>query len=278
MQWEAPAEGTALPPLVCVHGGGGQSTDWFGVSADAPGWAPRAVEVGYPVYLLDRPGHGRSPYDPTRLGERTPFPDYAGAAALFAPDPGDPTPFNPAWEWERLPGSPELDALVASSGGILLNTALSQELDARRLVDLLERTGPAFLITHSAGSSAGWLAASRAPALVRGIVAVEPIGPPCRDLGPRGSLEYGVTAVPLDGVGRRPLEALPVLIVSGEASGRAENDAATTAFLADRGASATHVRLGDLGVTGNGHGLILEANAGHALAPVLRWLATQQAQ
>jgi pimeloyl-ACP methyl ester carboxylesterase len=276
VQWEAPVTGTDKYPFVFVHGGGGQSTDWLGVSDEAPGWAPQAVDQGFPVYLLDRPGHGRSPYDPARLGERTGFPDYAGAAAVFVPAGGSTTAANPAWAWGREPGSAELDALVASSSGMLTNSALSQELDARRIVDLLERTGPAVLVTHSAGAAGGWLAAARAPHSVRAIVAVEPIGPPYQPLGPRGRLEHGVTAVPLEapaGSHEPPLGGVPVLVVSADSSGRADNDAQTVAFLNNAGASASQLRLEDLGITGNGHGLIFESNTKDIFAPVLEWLA-----
>ncbi|ASN37916.1 lysophospholipase [Arthrobacter sp. 7749] len=270
VHWEAPAAGSTALPLVFVHGGGGQSTDWLGVSAAAPGWAIQAVQAGFPVYLLDRPGHGRSPYDPARLGERTPFPAYAGASAVFAPVAAEGTDVsNPAWRWGREPGSPQLDALVASSSGMLTDTALGQELDARRLVDLLKLIGPCVVITHSAGAAAGWLGASRVPELVQAVIAVEPIGPPFRDLGARGSLEYGATAVPLDG---ERLDGVPVLVVSGDSSGRAEADMETTGFLREKGAAATHLQLGNEGIAGNGHGLIFEANNHEIFAKVLDWL------
>ncbi len=192
VQWEAPADGTTQTPWVLVHGGGGQSTDWLGIDDDAPGWAPSVVDAGFPAYLLDRPGHGRSPYDPVRLGGRSGFPDYAGAGAVFAPErPAQPGPtvseaVHSAWPWSRRPGSPELDRLVASSSGMLTDTALGQDLDARRIVDLLERTGPAVLATHSAGAAGGWLAASRSPHRVRAIVTFEPIGPPFQGPGSEG--------------------------------------------------------------------------------------------
>src|ERR687895_80562 len=43
---------------------------------------------------------------------------------------------------------------------------------------LLDRIGPAILITHSQAGPFGWLLADARPKLVRGIVAVEPSGPP----------------------------------------------------------------------------------------------------
>jgi pimeloyl-ACP methyl ester carboxylesterase len=68
VQWEAPLEVTKPYPLVLVHGGGGQGTDWLGTPDGRPGWATFLLEEGYAVYVVDRPGHGRSPFHPEVLG------------------------------------------------------------------------------------------------------------------------------------------------------------------------------------------------------------------
>ena len=47
VQWEAPAEITKPYPLVLVHGGGGQLTDWLGTPDGRPGWFSRLVDEGY---------------------------------------------------------------------------------------------------------------------------------------------------------------------------------------------------------------------------------------
>jgi pimeloyl-ACP methyl ester carboxylesterase len=268
VQWEAPAALTGLPPVVFVHGGGSQSTDWLGTTGAEAGWAELAVRAGHPVYLLDRPGYGRSPWDPARLGEKTPFPGYAGLERLLVPR-DERAAAHTAWPWERDPSTPHADAQVASSSGMLRDLALSQELDARRLVDLLERTGPAVLVVASAGAPAAWLAADRRPDLVQAVVALEPLGPPHADLGVLGRLSEGLTAVG-SGTGS---PAVPVCVVTGEASGRLAADRLTVAFLRDAGVPVDHLELHDHGITGNGHGLAAEANNAAAWAVVVRWLA-----
>jgi len=45
-------------------------------------------------------------------------------------------------------------------------------------VALLDRIGPAVLVTHSQARPFGWLIGDARPALVKGIVAMEPQGPP----------------------------------------------------------------------------------------------------
>src|SRR5688572_20662015 len=48
-------------PLVLVHGGGGQATDWMGTPDGRDGWLDYFVAAGFDVYFVDRPAHGRSP-------------------------------------------------------------------------------------------------------------------------------------------------------------------------------------------------------------------------
>src|SRR5215471_13607867 len=69
VEWEAPAEERRPFPIVLVHGGGGQGTDWLGTPDGRPGWAQLLVDEGYAVYVVDRPGHGRSPYHTDLLGD-----------------------------------------------------------------------------------------------------------------------------------------------------------------------------------------------------------------
>ena len=70
-------------------------------------------------------------------------------------------------------------------------------MDADRLARLLDRIGPAILLTHSASGPSGWLAADRRPGLVKAIVSVEPMGPPFADIPNIGPLRWGLTAAPL---------------------------------------------------------------------------------
>ena len=46
-------------PVVLIHGGFGQGSDWFTTPDGRRGWASLFLEQGYKVYVLDRPGQGR---------------------------------------------------------------------------------------------------------------------------------------------------------------------------------------------------------------------------
>ena len=261
-EWEAPQEVTRPYPIVLVHGGGFQGTEWLDTPDGRPGWMQRLVEAGYATVVVDRPGHGRSPLHTDIVGLMgPPFSDDAEA----------------------------MDEFIAGYGPLPADLALSEEMDADRLARLLDRIGPAILLTHSASGPCGWLTADRRPGLVTAIVSVEPMGPPFADIPDIGTLRWGLTATPLsfDPPRTTPeavhdadpaslrlpnLAGLPIAVVTGDASAFAAARAPIVAALRAGGAAVEQLHLPDHGVTGNGHGLIYEKNSDAALTPVLRWL------
>src|SRR5690606_7013477 len=277
VQWEAPASSPPHPvPLVLVHGGGGQGTDWTATPDGRPGWASRFVAAGFAVYVVDRCGHGRSPYHPDVIGPMGAQFPYEAAQGLFCPGRDDHT------QW---PLSPEdLDRVVAAMGPLPADLAESQRLDADRLAVLLDLLGKAVLVTHSAGGPVGWLAANRRPERVAGIVAVEPMGPAFATFPGLGPLTWGLTSAeitcdppaerPEDVPGRRipGLDGTPITVVTGGASAFADFAPQVVEFLSAAGADAAQLHLPEVGVTGNGHGLIFEANSDEAVKPVIEWI------
>jgi pimeloyl-ACP methyl ester carboxylesterase len=257
----APSPASEHPPLVLFHGGGGQGTDWLTTPDGRPGWAPALVARGYPVYVVDRPGHGRGAAHAGALGEMGPPPTLAALAGLFRPPPGaHPTAeLHTQWPSGDIPlqDDPALWQLLAASRPMPVDLAVAHELELRAGVALLSRTGPAILITHSAGAPAGWLLADARPDLVTAIVALEPFGPPFRPAGGGlPGLPYGLTAAPLPS----GLRETPILLVSAEASAQRHFDAETQEFLERSGGRVQLLRLADHGQHGNGHGMIFELN------------------
>ncbi|MGW0948142.1 alpha/beta fold hydrolase [Streptomyces sp. NPDC002623] len=284
--WLAPAEVTRPHPLVLVHGGGGQGTDWLGTPDGRQGWAYDLVRAGYAVYVVDRPGHGRSPHHPDGLGPLAPPLPLEFASFLFAPP--EAAESHTQWPWDRTLEGPEFQQLTSAMGFFLADFAEGQRLDGERIAALLDRIGPAVLITHSAGSPGGWLAANRRPDLVEAIVAIEPMGPPYADFPGLGEITYGLTYAELttepaidspdrlkaDPAGHRipGLSGTPVAVVTGSASGSAVQSPPLVDFLCAVGADAELLPLADVGIVGNGHGLILEANSAETVKPVIAWL------
>ncbi len=295
-------------PIVMIHGGGGQGLDFLGTPDGREGWAHYFIRRGYAVYVVDRPGHGRAPYHPDALGPMTPLPSYALVSALFTRPEANPGAYPQArlhtqWPGPGVPGDPALDAFMAGCGPAQMDAAASQQLAQRAGAELLDRIGPAILLTHSAGGPPGWMIADARPDLVKAIVAVEPYGPPFTGM-PGNPLRYGITAAPLtfdppllpgealgsverpapgpdliacrvqaEPVRRLPrLAGFPIVIVTAEASWMAADNHGTVDFLRQAGARVVHLRLAEHGVHGNGHAMQLERNSDQIAAVIEQWL------
>ena len=286
VEWQSPPEVTQPHPVVLVHGGTLQGTEWLTTPDGRPGWAQRLVENGFAVLMVDRPGHGRSPYHPDILGPPGPPFSYERAKAVYFAD--SVADHQTQWPLPR-DDIAAMDAFIAPYGPIPADLAASQEMDVDRLARLLDRIGPSIIVTHSASGPDGWLLADRRPKAVVAIVAVEPMGPPFCQTPGFGPLRYGLTAAPLtfdppcatpaevqaaDPASLRvpALAGLPVALVTGETSSFVKAAPAINDFLKRAGAAVERLHLPDHGITGNGHGLIYEKNSDHALQPVLRWL------
>jgi pimeloyl-ACP methyl ester carboxylesterase len=174
------------------------------------------------------------------------------------------------------------------------------------LVDLIGH--PVILLLHSGVATSGWELADARPGLIKGIVAVEPVAPPIENAergasGP-GRL-WGLTNLPVrydppiqdpselqpvrqqraDGPGLIPcwvqkepahrlvnLEAIPVLDVSGEASYHRPYAHCVAKWLNQAGVKTTYVRLEDVGLTGNGHMMMLERNSDEIAEYLESWI------
>jgi len=147
-------------PVVLIHGGFGQGSDWFTTPDGRRGWATLFLEQGYKVYVLDRPGQGRNPYQPF----------VHGAFAAQAPT------FEAAAKTLNLPISdPRIAQTVAPMGQPMPpNNAQTQAVWRTRGAMLLDDIGPSILVTDGDGAVFARVTAEERPALVKGVVAVSP--------------------------------------------------------------------------------------------------------
>lgn len=325
-------------PVVLVHGGGGQGLDWMGTPDGRPGWFQYLVTEGYAVYVVDRPGHGRAPLHPeTHVG----FPARAGtleniSGRFTPPNPtatNRPLPFqrfHNQWPGEGTVGSEDLDSFVASQGGsYVLQAAAGGPVapggaapDGRPLpanqrpagppnlahmawreagADLLDRIGPAIIMTHSAGGPFGLLVAEARPDLVKATVIIEGAGS-----GFGGGNRWGMSTIPVtydppvsdpseittrwvespeEGIDGYYLQAAParrlpklantrVLFVTAEGSFASPGNPGGVAFLRQAGVQAEELRLAQAGIHGNGHMMMVERNHRQVLQPILDWMET----
>jgi pimeloyl-ACP methyl ester carboxylesterase len=149
-------------PVVLIHGGYGQGSDWFTTPDGKRGWASLFLEQGYKVYVIDRPGQGRNPYQPFVHG-------------LF--DAQAPTFEKVAGELKTTVNDPRVAQVVASMNQPMANNAVTQELWRSRGAILLDDIGPAVLVTHGDGEIFARMTAQARASLVKGIVSVESMEP-----------------------------------------------------------------------------------------------------
>ena len=309
VQYQVPANLRDTPPIVMVHGGGGQGLDFLGTPDGRPGWATFFLRQGYPVYVVDRQALGRSPYHPDVYGPLGRPPSYEAMRNRFVAPELIPQSYPQAalhsqWPGRAEIGDPVLDQFMAGQGPSIPDLEWVHQQMRRTAAELLDKIGPAILITHSAAGPFGWLAADARPSLVRAIVAIEPQGPPFADMPGAGSLSWGLAAAPLafdppattsDELGRAPrkapkadcedclvqaeparrlpnLAAVDVAVVTGEASWKAAHDHGVVDFLRQAGVPVDHIRLEEHGLRGNGHMLIIEKNSDEIAAVVAAWL------
>jgi pimeloyl-ACP methyl ester carboxylesterase len=175
-----------------------------------------------------------------------------------------------------------------------------------QLLDLIGQ--PVILMLNSGIAASGWVVADARSKLVKGIVAVEPVAPPIENAerGARGpGRVWGLSNLPVhydppiekasdletvrqdsaDGPGLIPcwiqkeparklvnLEGIPVLNVSGEASYHRPYAHCIAKWLNQAGVKTAFVKLEDVGLSGNGHQMMSEANSAGIAKYLQTWL------
>jgi len=192
-------------PLVLIHGAAQTATNWMGTPDGRKGWAEYFVEQGYVVYMIDQPMRGRSaahPGDgPTRMftaaNEEWQFTAIENEARwpqakLHTQWPGD----GPN---KGRKGDPIFDAFYATQVETVISNEQTQQRNKEAGAALLDRIGPAVVLTHSQSGAFGWLIADARPRLVKAIVAIEPAGPPFEATinGTGKARAWGPTDVPI---------------------------------------------------------------------------------
>ncbi|KAF7629687.1 Alpha/Beta hydrolase protein [Aspergillus flavus] len=297
-------------PIVFVHGGGQTGTNFLNKPDGSPGWASWFLDHGYVVYLLDRTLTGRSPtWSDDDLGQ-TAF------SAEFISQRFTAVKKYPLWPQAKLhtqwPGTGEMgdpffDAYYMSTVQSVSDSRVQEETMKVAGEKLLDRIGPAIVITHSQGGLYGWSWADSRPDLIKALIQIEPKGPPFREaiFSKEFSRPWGLTSIPLSyepppsnvsspltmknvpahSPGLLPciiqheparkllnLARVPILISTGEASYHAQYDHCFIKFLYQAGVPAEHLELGHAGLHGNGHLQFMEMNSDDIAQVLHDWI------
>jgi pimeloyl-ACP methyl ester carboxylesterase len=209
-EFQIPSQQTHPYPVVMIHGGGQSGTNFTQTPDGREGWEQFFLRNGYAVYVVDQVGRGKAAYQADVYGPTT-KPDVENIEQRFtASERYNLWPqahLHTQWPGKGEAGDSIFDQFFASQLPGIADFALVQSVNRDAIVALLEKIGPAILLTHSQSGPFGWLVADARPDLVKAILAVEPNGPPFFDLQLVGAPDWfrhgtklrpwGITAIPL---------------------------------------------------------------------------------
>jgi pimeloyl-ACP methyl ester carboxylesterase len=213
VEYRAPARVTQPYPIVLVHGTAQTGTNFLGTPDGRPGWADRFAARGFAVYVVDQVGRGRSGGDAETYGPYARLPVEDLETVFTGQERSGLYPqakLHTQWPGGAgVCGNAAFDQFYLSQVPYIASALRSEELVDPALIALLEKIGPAILLTHSQAGVFGWAVSDRRPDLVKAHVAVEPNGPTFYDIRFKGgetwyervgdtrARPYGITRVPL---------------------------------------------------------------------------------
>ena len=313
VEFRIPTEQKQRYPIVMIHGAAQTGTNFTGTPDGRKGWAEFFVERGYAVYIVDQPTRGRSAYSDA-LGPLVRFPASQIEQRFTAHEKFNLWPqakLHTQWPGEGpgkgLRGDPVFDQFYASQVQYIGVNAIVEQLNRDAGAALLDKIGPAIVMTHSQTGAIGWVIADARPKLVKAIVAAEPTGPPFFNavIGAGPARPWGLTETALaydppvshpsqlvvvqqptaDGPNLERcrmqgepvrklanLQGIPIVILAAESSYHAVYDHCTSKYLAQAGVPNTFVRLEEAGIRGNGHMMMLEKNNLEIADFITQWL------
>ena len=186
VEYLTPQNVTHPYPIIMIHGTGQTGTNFMGTPDGRPGWAHNFLARGYRVYVVDQVGRGRSGADPQIYGAYMRFGVELEEAPFTAPQKYKLYPQATLHtQWPGGPGvagNPAFGQFYASQLESIASTVKTEELMFPADIALLEKIGPAIVLTHSQSGVFGFKLADARPDLVKTHIAVEPNGPPFYDI------------------------------------------------------------------------------------------------
>ncbi|KAF3032375.1 hypothetical protein E8E12_001875 [Didymella heteroderae] len=173
-------------PIVMIHGQAQTGTNFLNKPDGGLSWTSQFLEAGHTVYIIDQTFRGRSAWAP-----------HSGAAApstysaeyiqqrFTAPERYHLWPqaeHHTQWPGSGLMGDPIFDAFYSSNVQFIVNATYQQRTMQAAGAQLLDMIGtPAWLLGHSQGGQMSLLIADARPELTKGLILVEPTGPPFQE-------------------------------------------------------------------------------------------------
>lgn len=194
VEYQIPHVQTCPYPIVMIHGGQQNGTNWTGTPDGREGWAQYFLRRGYAVYVVDQVARGRSAHNaPDAHGPLAPLDrDFADRRFIR---PEDFVDWPQAAQHTQWPGAPRkgdaaYDQFIASQAPSLADYALQQRVNSAACIALLDRIGRSIVMVHSQSGAFGWVIADQRPEKVAALIALEPNGPPVRDVENLGAPDW----------------------------------------------------------------------------------------
>jgi len=263
VQYQIPQNKKFDLPVILIHGSW-HTGKTYGTTPDGrEGWGTYFVRQGFSTYVIDDVNRGRSPFDMRKLAEvRLGLEPPSALPPISARGTAD------AWTGFRLgpslgvlnpgsqfPAGTDVALQYFSQLTYMYRNPEQQDKRVAGVVALLDKIGPAILLTHSSTGPIGWAAALARPDLVKSVVSVEPI-----NLG---------TFTQFNALAKRP-----ILIIRGDfdtAAGVAEADNFVADLRAARGV-AKFISLPRIGIRGNSHMMMVERNNLKLADIIIDWI------
>lgn len=193
VQYQIPAQQAHPYPVVMIHGGGQTGVNFLTTPDGRRGWADYFVANGYAVYVVDQPSRGRSGFISKVYGVAANRGAEAVAERFTAPENAKLWPqaeLHTQWPGTGVAGDAAFDQFYCSQVESMTDVGAGELMMRAAGSALLDRIGPAILLTHSQGGPLGWTIADSRPKLVKGIVSVEPNGAPVYEIKFTGAPDY----------------------------------------------------------------------------------------
>jgi pimeloyl-ACP methyl ester carboxylesterase len=259
------------PPVIMVHGSGHTGVTYETTPDGREGWATYFTRHGFPVYVVDHVGRGRSGFDPTVLNrakeESNPallpsvplttreraYPNFLIGAKYPTPYPGQQFPVE-AQDQYFAQLVPNTETTLAGGGANTVNA----------LAALVDKIGPAVVMVHSQSGGYGLDLIRKRPDKVAAFIDIE---------GSCGPLSPDDVA--------NAFRKVPTLMLFGDytvgstgpnGDERRDQCNASASAINAAGGTAKFMLLPDLGIKGNSHMLMMDKNNIQIADLVIGWL------
>lgn len=287
-------------PLIMWHGIGQSGRSWESTPDGREGFQAILTRREWPVFIIDQPRRGRAGYTQSKITDASNTPTTSHESAAWdAFRNGVWVPPQPATLFSGVQFPADAASIDQFFRQQTLDTGEEPRTQAHyrfmgnTMAALLERTGPAILLTHSNSGKYGWFSAIAGSEKLKAIVAYEPgqfvfpEGEPIADVPFKnalaGELLQGIT-VPLEDF--KKLTKMPILVIYGDnistelsdvfnvevwriASTRAK---AFVEAVNRHGGNATLVMLPEIGIKGNTHAPFADLNNVEIADQLESWL------